>query len=103
MTEEELLDFSDVTSGTINIDVTFKNDELSSIEMEKALVPLMSGDEDVEAEAEVLETGSATANQLIASDAEIFFLPVGENGDLDLAFDNIQTNYEKLDFTCEVL
>ena len=103
MTDSELTEFGDVSSGGIDIDVVFKDDEFSSIKMEKALVPLTSGDEDVEAEAEVLETGTANANQLVASDAEIFFLPVDEDGDLDLAFDSIQTNYEELDFTCEVL
>ncbi|MBR2767134.1 hypothetical protein IKD67_03590 [Candidatus Saccharibacteria bacterium] len=101
MTPEELVGINDAASGAINISAEFDNDTLISVSRVDSVV---YNDENASAtepvENEVHETKAADLN---ATSALNYFLSPNASGNFELTFDEVQANYEDLDFTCEVL
>lgn len=101
MTVDELVEINDAVSGTVSSSVEFdENGDFVNISLVKSVV---YNDEGASNEPVEMEVHEATADDLTSSSMALYDLPVDENGDYLLYLDDIQGNYESLDFTCEVL
>ncbi len=101
MTEAEIARYNDVISGTYNITAEFDTDKiLTNITLVESVVyrdENVANNEPVE-----MDVHEAAAKDLTVSNGLTYFLDaVGADGNLDLSFDAIKTNYEVEDFTCD--
>ena len=102
MTDAEVAKYNDAVSGTINVSAEFDADELlTSISLIESVI--YSDEDAVNNEPVQVEMHESTADELTTASALNFYLPVDDLGELDLTEEGIQTNYESLDFVCEVL
>ena len=101
MTPEELVSVNDATSGAINISAEFQGGVLESISRVDSVV--YSDEDSTATEPVENEVHEAKAADLTSSSAMNYFLSPNADGDFELTMDEVQSNYENLDFTCEVL
>lgn len=101
MTDDELIKYNDVSSGTISISAEFEDGEMSKIALVNSLV---YNDEDAtDTEPVEDEIHEAVAADLTPESALNYYLSVSSDGALDLSFDAVEANYADLDFVCETL
>ena len=115
MTEEELATFKDaqtepidgVLSGNIVINMEFdENDKLSTIEEYKNVTneSLEATDEEPLGNSEAgIDSVSMSVDDLDAENIGQFYLSYDENGEFATSKDDLQEDYEQLDFVCEAL
>jgi autotransporter translocation and assembly factor TamB len=101
MTTAELADQNDAVSGTVNISAEFASGLLTKVALTKNVVT--SDDDAIDNEPVDLKVEEATADELTATSALNYYLPIKDDGTLDLTFTSIKANYESLDFTCDAL
>ena len=88
-------------SGSINYVVNFNgSDTLTGVTKTRSVYAVA---DPTGAEPISTTTDLADVNELIDGRATEFELPVNENGKILMTRDNIQMNYEVLDYVCEVL
>ena len=101
LTKEELAEQNDAASGTLSISVEFVSNKLSKVALTKDVV---TSDEDaIDNEPVDLKVEEATADQLTAANALNYYLPIKDDGTIDMTFSGIKAHYESLDFTCDAL
>ena len=102
MTPAEIARLNDAASGTISISAEFDAEEMLT---KIALTEMVTYNDDNAVNNEPVENAvhEALADDLTLESAKIYYLPTNRSGALDLDKVVIQTNYESLDFTCEVL
>ena len=104
MSETELLSYGDSLSGTIDIDTEFSNNKLISISLSKNVIynipDEITGQPTTEREEEAL---SSTVDNITIDNAADYYLTAGADGKIDFTAENIQANYQALDFNCKSL
>lgn len=101
MTETELVTYPDAVTGTISISAEFESARLNQIAMIKSVV--YSDEDEVANEPVNEDVHESTADNLTNESAILYYLPVNDAGTLIYDLEAIQSNYEKLAFTCELL
>ena len=98
--ENELSLIEGASSGTVAMTAGFdSNTELVNVKLVKSVVY----DSDETATPEQIDTKSANVADLDSETAKLFDLPVSDNGNLLSLLENVQMNYEALDYTCKLL
>lgn len=102
MTATEIARLNDAASGTISVSAEFDNQNMLT---KIALTEMVTYSDENSVSNEPVENAvhEALASDLTTDSAAIYFLPTDSTGALDLTKKSIQTNYESLDFVCEVL
>ena len=101
MTAQELVGINDAVSGAINITAEFDDSEVVAVSRVDSVV--YSDEDGTETEPVETEVHEAKTADMTAEAAMIYYLPTNADSTLNLSVDAVQTNYESLDFTCEVL
>ena len=102
MTKAEVAQFNDAITGTISASAEFSSDGLlTTVSVVKSVT--YSDEDATDNEPVEVEVHETTADELTPTNALNYYLPVNEDGELELTSSAVQTNYESLDFTCEVL
>ena len=102
MTSEEILKYNDAVSGVISISAEFNDeDTLANISLVESVV--YSDEDATDNEPVDMAVHESTAEKLNSRSALTYYLKATDSGVIDLDLESIQTNYEDLDFTCEVL
>ena len=96
MTAAELANYANATSGTVNVEGTYdENDALVQVSKTEAVLYADSTDPSEEKSTEVL------AEKLTAESAAEYGLPVDKEGGIDLNLGGNKTNWTELGYTCE--
>ncbi len=96
MTVAELANYANATSGTVNIEGTYdENDALVQVSRTEVVLYTDSTDPSEEKSTEVL------AEKLTAESAVEYELPVDKEGGVDLNLGGNKTNWTELGYTCE--
>ena len=101
MTAQELVGVNDAVSGAVNITAEFDDSEVVAVSRVDSVV--YSDEDGTETEPVETDVHEAKTADMTAEAAMIYYLPTNADGTLNLSVDAVQTNYESLDFTCEVL
>ena len=102
MTKAEIAEFNDAITGTISASAEFSSDDLlTTVSVVKSVT--YSDEDATDNEPVEVEVHETTADELTPTNALNYYLPVDDDGELELTSNAVQTNYESLDFTCEVL
>jgi flagellar basal body-associated protein FliL len=102
MTADEIAVITNAVSGTVKVETEYDDDdELETVSMVKYVV--YSSDDGTTNEPVEFESRKAKVKDLKQTTALMYDLPVTEEGELKLSLEDIQTNYESLDYTCETL
>ena len=101
MTAQELVGVNDAVSGAVNITAEFDDSTVVAVSRVDSVV--YSDEDGTETEPVETDVHEAKTADMTAEAAMIYYLPTNADGTLNLSVDAVQTNYESLDFTCEVL
>ena len=99
MTATEVSENTSATSGTISVMVEFDTtDVLATVSLTKKYVGVDADEESIVKE----ETIDSSIDYLTPISAESFYLPIDGTGALETTYEEIEANYEVLDFICDV-
>ena len=102
MTDDEIRLVNDAVSGTVNVSAGFDEDgELQQISLVKSVV--YSDEDKASNEPVEMEVHEETVDNLTSENAGTYYLPFGTNNKILTDLDSIQSHYENLAFTCELL